>query len=89
MILKLKDYDELLFSQFITTGKHLIVASSSERLLHFPVNDEQLPAMGVLLCACLWARSLGVGFLAPAGVLHTLGAIGLPCSCWDVATGVQ
>ncbi len=45
-IVKLKDDDELLFSQFTTTGKHLIVASSSGRLLKFPVNDEQLPVMG-------------------------------------------
>ncbi|BAY12315.1 DNA gyrase subunit A [Calothrix sp. NIES-2098] len=45
-IVKLKDDDELLFSQFTTTGKHLIVASSSGRLLKFPVNDEQLPIMG-------------------------------------------
>jgi DNA gyrase subunit A len=45
-IVKLKDDDELLFTQFTTTGKHLIVASSSGRLLKFPVNDEQLPVMG-------------------------------------------
>lgn len=45
-ILKLKDDDELLFSQFTTPGEHLIVASSGGRLLRFPVNDEQLPIMG-------------------------------------------
>ncbi|OUL24057.1 DNA topoisomerase IV [Nostoc sp. T09] len=45
-IVKLKDDDELLLSQFTTIGKHLIVASSSGRLLKFPVNDEQLPVMG-------------------------------------------
>lgn len=45
-IVKLKDDDELLFTQFTTTGKHLIVASSSGRLLKFAVNDEQLPIMG-------------------------------------------
>jgi len=45
-ILKLKDDDELLFSQFTTKGKHLIVASSSGRLLRFPVNEQQLPVMG-------------------------------------------
>ncbi|MBD2207525.1 DNA gyrase subunit A [Calothrix sp. FACHB-1219] len=45
-IVKLKDDDELLLSQFTTTGKHLIVASSNGRLLKFPVNDEQLPIMG-------------------------------------------
>ncbi|MDZ8051849.1 MAG: DNA gyrase subunit A [Aulosira sp. ZfuVER01] len=45
-IVKLKDDDELLFTQFTTTSKHLIVASSSGRLLKFPVNDEQLPVMG-------------------------------------------
>ncbi|BAZ02232.1 DNA gyrase subunit A [Tolypothrix tenuis PCC 7101] len=45
-ILKLKDDDELIYSQLITTGKHLIVASSSGRLLRFAVNDEQLPIMG-------------------------------------------
>ncbi|MGI8500529.1 MAG: DNA gyrase subunit A [Hassallia sp.] len=45
-ILKLKDDDELLFSQFATPGEHLIVASSGGRLLRFPVNDEQLPIMG-------------------------------------------
>ncbi|OUL32662.1 DNA gyrase subunit A [Nostoc sp. 106C] len=45
-IVKLKDDDELLFTQFTTTGKHLIVASSGGRLLKFPVNDEQLPIMG-------------------------------------------
>ncbi|MBD2443494.1 DNA topoisomerase 4 subunit A [Dolichospermum sp. FACHB-1091] len=45
-ILKLKDNDELAFSQFITSGQHIILASSSGRLLRFPVNDEQLPVMG-------------------------------------------
>jgi DNA gyrase subunit A len=45
-ILKLKDDDELLFSQFTTPGEHLIVASSGGRLLRFPVNDEQLAIMG-------------------------------------------
>jgi DNA gyrase subunit A len=45
-LVKLKDDDELLFSQFTSRGKHLIVASSSGRLLKFPVNDEQLPVMG-------------------------------------------
>ncbi len=45
-ILKLKDDDELLFSQFTTPREHLIVASSGGRLLRFPVNDEQLPIMG-------------------------------------------
>ncbi len=45
-ILKLKDEDELLFSQFATPGEHLIVASSGGRLLRFPINDEQLPIMG-------------------------------------------
>jgi DNA gyrase subunit A len=45
-ILKLKDDDELLFTQFATPGEHLIVASSGGRLLRFPVNDEQLPIMG-------------------------------------------
>ncbi len=45
-ILKLKDEDELAFTQFITSGQHLILASSSGRLLRFPVNDEQLPIMG-------------------------------------------
>ncbi|MEY3331882.1 MAG: hypothetical protein RLZZ176_182, partial [Cyanobacteriota bacterium] len=45
-ILKLKDEDELAFTQFTTSGQHLILASSSGRLLRFPVNDEQLPIMG-------------------------------------------
>ncbi|WP_413174704.1 DNA gyrase subunit A [Anabaena azotica] len=45
-ILKLKDDDELSFTQFITTGQHLILASSSGRLLRFVVNEEQLPIMG-------------------------------------------
>ena len=45
-ILKLKDNDELAFTQFITSGQHIILASSSGRLLRFPVNDEQLPIMG-------------------------------------------
>ncbi|MFM7406699.1 MAG: DNA topoisomerase (ATP-hydrolyzing) subunit A [Cuspidothrix sp.] len=45
-ILKLKDNDELAFTQFTTTGQHLILGSSSGRLLRFPVNDEQLPIMG-------------------------------------------
>jgi DNA gyrase subunit A len=44
--LKLKDDDELAFTQFTTSGQHLILASSSGRLLRFPVNDEQLPVMG-------------------------------------------
>uniref|UniRef100_A0A0C1RHK0 DNA topoisomerase (ATP-hydrolyzing) n=1 Tax=Tolypothrix bouteillei VB521301 TaxID=1479485 RepID=A0A0C1RHK0_9CYAN len=45
-VLKLKDDDELLFTQFATTGKHLFVASSGGRVLRFVVNDEQLPIMG-------------------------------------------
>ncbi|MFN6565726.1 DNA gyrase subunit A [Dendronalium sp. ChiSLP03b] len=45
-ILKLKDDDELSFTHFTNTGKHLILASSGGRLLRFAVNDEQLPVMG-------------------------------------------
>ncbi|BAZ27831.1 DNA gyrase subunit A [Cylindrospermum sp. NIES-4074] len=45
-ILKLKDDDKLLFTQFSNTGQHLILASSGGRLLRFAVNDEQLPVMG-------------------------------------------
>lgn len=45
-ILKLKDDDELAFTEFITSGQHLILASSGGRLLRFAVNDEQLPIMG-------------------------------------------
>ncbi|WP_071188968.1 DNA gyrase subunit A [Trichormus sp. NMC-1] len=45
-ILKLKDDDELSFTQFTKTGEHLILASSGGRLLRFAVNDEQLPVMG-------------------------------------------
>jgi DNA gyrase subunit A len=45
-ILKLKDDDELSFTQFNAPGEHLILASSGGRLLRFAVNDEQLPIMG-------------------------------------------
>lgn len=45
-MLKLKDDDELSFSQFVTTGEELILASSGGRLLRFVINDEQLPIMG-------------------------------------------
>ncbi|MBD2663093.1 DNA gyrase, A subunit [Richelia sinica FACHB-800] len=45
-ILKLKDDDELSFTQFTTTSEHLILASSGGRILRFAVNDEQLPIMG-------------------------------------------
>ncbi len=45
-ILKLKDDDELSFTQFAKPGDHLILASSGGRLLRFAVNDEQLPIMG-------------------------------------------
>lgn len=45
-ILKLKDDDELSFTQFTKPGEHLILASSGGRLLRFAVNDEQLPIMG-------------------------------------------
>ncbi|MEH2064852.1 MAG: DNA gyrase subunit A [Nostoc sp.] len=45
-ILKLKDDDELSFTQFIAPAEHLILASSGGRLLRFAVNDEQLPVMG-------------------------------------------
>ncbi|AFY41104.1 DNA gyrase subunit A [Nostoc sp. PCC 7107] len=45
-IVKLKDDDELLFTQSINPGEHLILASSGGRLLRFAVNDEQLPVMG-------------------------------------------
>ncbi len=45
-ILKLKDDDELLFTQFTNTSEQAILASSGGRLLKFKVNDEQLPVMG-------------------------------------------
>ncbi|MFH7024452.1 MAG: DNA topoisomerase (ATP-hydrolyzing) subunit A [Heteroscytonema crispum UTEX LB 1556] len=45
-ILKLKEDDELLFSQFITKGEQVILAGSGGRLLRFPLTDEQLPVMG-------------------------------------------
>jgi DNA gyrase subunit A len=45
-ILKLKEDDELLLTQFATTKENLILASSGGRLLRFTVNDEQLPVMG-------------------------------------------
>ncbi|MEH2093175.1 DNA gyrase subunit A [Nostoc sp.] len=45
-ILKLKDDDELSFSQFTAPGAHLILASSGGRVLRFAANDEQLPIMG-------------------------------------------
>ncbi|QLE57547.1 DNA topoisomerase (ATP-hydrolyzing) subunit A [Nostoc sp. TCL26-01] len=45
-ILKLKDDDELLLTQFTKPGEHLILASSGGRLLKFAINDEQLPIMG-------------------------------------------
>ena len=45
-ILKLKDDDELLLTQFVNPGKHSVLASSGGRLLHFEVTDAQLPSMG-------------------------------------------
>ncbi len=45
-IVKLKDDDELLFTQLTNIGEHLIVASSGGRLLRFPANDQDLPVMG-------------------------------------------
>lgn len=45
-ILKLKDDDELLLTQFTSTDTQIILASSGGRLLRFKVNDEQLPIMG-------------------------------------------
>jgi DNA gyrase subunit A len=45
-ILKLKDDDELSFTQFTNPGAHLILASSGGRVLRFAANDEQLPIMG-------------------------------------------
>ncbi len=45
-ILKLKDDDELLFTQFTNKNEQAILASSGGRLLKFKVNDEQLPIMG-------------------------------------------
>lgn len=45
-ILKLKDDDELLSTQFTKAGEHLVLASSGGRVLKFEVNDEQLPVMG-------------------------------------------
>ncbi|NMG10567.1 DNA topoisomerase (ATP-hydrolyzing) [Brasilonema sp. UFV-L1] len=45
-ILKLKDDDELLCTQFTTGGEHLVLASSGGRVLKFEVNDNQLPIMG-------------------------------------------
>ena len=45
-ILKLKENDELLLTKFVNSGEHLVLASSGGRLLHFEVNDQQLPCMG-------------------------------------------
>jgi DNA gyrase subunit A len=45
-IIKLKDDDQLLFSQFTTPSHKVVVASSNGRLLRFAVNEEQLPIMG-------------------------------------------
>jgi DNA gyrase subunit A len=45
-VLKFKDDDELLCTQFTSTGQHVFVASSGGRVLRFGVNDEQLPIMG-------------------------------------------
>jgi DNA gyrase subunit A len=45
-ILKLKDDDELLFTQLTTAKDNLILASSGGRLLKFPADDDQLPVMG-------------------------------------------
>ncbi|HIK04098.1 MAG TPA: DNA gyrase subunit A [Trichormus sp. M33_DOE_039] len=45
-IIKLKDDDELLLTQFTKSNEDLVLASSGGRLLRFPANDEQLPIMG-------------------------------------------
>jgi DNA gyrase subunit A len=45
-ILKLKDDDELLLTQFTKPGEQITLASSGGRLLKFAANDEQLPVMG-------------------------------------------
>ncbi|MBW4597434.1 MAG: DNA gyrase subunit A [Brasilonema angustatum HA4187-MV1] len=45
-ILKLKDEDELLCTQFSTGSEHLVLASSGGRVLKFEVNDNQFPIMG-------------------------------------------
>ncbi|MBW4555107.1 MAG: DNA gyrase subunit A [Trichormus sp. ATA11-4-KO1] len=45
-ILKLKEDDELLFTQFTTPKENLILASSGGRLLKFAADDQQLPVMG-------------------------------------------
>ncbi|MBF2064551.1 MAG: DNA gyrase subunit A [Calothrix sp. C42_A2020_038] len=45
-IIKLKDEDELLSTQFTANGEQIVLASSGGRLLRFNVNDEQLPVMG-------------------------------------------
>lgn len=45
-ILKLKEDDELLFTQLTTPQDHLILASSGGRLLKFAPDDQQLPIMG-------------------------------------------
>ena len=45
-ILKLKDGDELLSTQFTKAGEHMVLASSGGRILKFEVNDDQLPVMG-------------------------------------------
>ncbi|NJM70386.1 MAG: DNA topoisomerase (ATP-hydrolyzing) subunit A [Scytonema sp. RU_4_4] len=45
-ILKLKDNDELLCTQFTNAGEYLVLASSGGRVLKFEVNDNQFPIMG-------------------------------------------
>ncbi|NRB05926.1 MAG: DNA gyrase subunit A [Richelia sp.] len=45
-IIKMKNDDELSFIQFASPETQLTIASSSGRLLRFPINDEQLPTMG-------------------------------------------
>jgi len=46
MVVKLKDEDKLYYAGLISSEEKVAIATSSGRVIHFAINDEQLPLMG-------------------------------------------
>ncbi|MEA5581325.1 DNA gyrase subunit A [Nodularia harveyana UHCC-0300] len=75
-ILKLKENDQLLFTQLASPKENLILASSGGRLLKFAADDQQLPVMGRTAMGLQALRLLKhqqmVGCVTAAGEDHLL-----------------
>lgn len=68
-LIKLKDEDELISTQFVSSNMQLILASSSGRMLRMTIHDDELPIMG--------RNALGVQGLRLGKQQHLVGCIAI------------